>query len=76
MPAVTEAVEAAINALVDANRTRCLWFLRGDYYPTSPSGRLRVLDCIQRYGDREAARQAAALRQWLLQHSSGDSAAS
>lgn len=76
MPAVTEKVEAAINALVDANRTRCLWFLRSDYYPMSPSGQLRVLDCIQRYGDQEAARQAVALRQWLLQRSSGDSVAS
>lgn len=76
MPAVPDAVVTAINRLIDKHRTRALWFLRVDLYPTSHSGRLRVLDHIQRHGDREAYAEAAALRQWLLHHSSDDSAAS
>jgi len=66
----------AINALVDTYRTRCLWFLRLDYYPTTREERLRVLAYVQRYGDREAHVRAATLRQWLLQTSSADSSVS
>lgn len=66
----------AVNALVDDYRTRCLWFLRPDYYPETPAQRLRVLDYVQRYGDRDAHVRAASLRQWLSQTSSADSAAS
>jgi len=67
-----ESVEAAINRLIDRYRTRALWFLRADLYPTLRRGQLRALDQIQRHGDRDAYVEAAALRQWLLQHSSDD----
>jgi hypothetical protein len=66
----------AIEALVDETRVRCLWYLRPDYYPTSDAARLRVLASIERHGDRATARRAAALRQWLSQHSSGASVGS
>ena len=76
MAPLPDSTEAILKALVDSNRVRCLWFLRADYYPTSDTGRQRVLGYIERYGDRETAAQAASLRQWLSQHSSEDSATS
>ena len=76
MAPLRDATEAILKVLVDTNRARCLWFLRPDYYPTSDTGRRRVLEYIERYGDRDTAAQAASLRQWLSQHSSEDSATS
>jgi hypothetical protein len=64
-----------VNALVDEYRTRCLWFLRPDYYPATRDAQLRILDCVQRYSDRAGYVRAATIRQWLSQISSGDSAA-
>jgi hypothetical protein len=65
-----------VNQLVDEYRTRCLWFLRPDYYPHSPGEVLRVLSYIERYGDRAAFQKAGELRQWLSHPSSGTSAGS
>lgn len=64
-----------VNALVDEYRTRCLWFLREDYYPQTPAEACRVLDAIGRHGDVKAFQRAATLRQWLLQNSNAPSAA-
>ena len=64
-----------VNALVDEYRTRCLWFLREDYYPESLADVARVLEYIERHGDSEAFKKAATLRQWLLQNSNVPSAA-
>lgn len=61
-------------ALVDEYRTRCLWYLREDYYPRTSEEACRVLDAIERHGDVAAYRKAAPLRRWLLQNSSGPSA--
>ncbi|MPZ20645.1 MAG: hypothetical protein GEV06_22450 [Luteitalea sp.] len=66
----------AVNALVDEYRTQCLWFLRPDYYPATREAQLRILDYVQRYGDRRAHLRAAMLRQWFSQTSSAVSAAS
>jgi hypothetical protein len=63
-----------VNALVDEYRTRCLWFLRSDYYPTTHEERLQVLGYIERYGDATAYQRASNLRLWLSQHSSEASA--
>ena len=57
-----------VNVLVDKYRTRCLWFLREDYYPQTETEALRVLEYIERYGDVKAFQKAATLRQWLLQN--------
>ena len=65
----------SVNALVDKYRTRCLWFLREDYYPQTLADAARVLDYIERHGDKEAFQKAATLRQWLLQNSNAPSAA-
>jgi hypothetical protein len=65
---------AAIDALVDRYRDRCLWFLRPDYHPTTDAERQHVLAYIERYGDLQAYRQAARLKRWLLQSSSAASA--
>ena len=64
-----------VNELVDEYRTRCLWFLREDYYPQTMAEALRTLEYIERHGDVKAFRKAATLRQWLLQNSSAPSAA-
>ena len=63
-----------VRLLVDRYRQRCLWFLRLDYYPETADDALRVLRAIEAHGDAEAFRQAAALRQWFLLHSSERSA--
>ena len=65
---------AAIDALVDRYRDRCLWFLRHDYYPTTDPDRLRLLTYIEQYGDLAAYRQAGKLKRWLSQSSSAPSA--
>ena len=70
-----KAVMQRVNALVDEYRTRCLWFLREDFYPQTPTDALRVLDYIERHGDVAAFQKAATLKQWLLQNSSAPSAA-
>ena len=51
-----------VDTLVDDYRTRCLWFLRPDYYPVTRDQQLRVLDYVQRYGDRDAHVRVAPLR--------------
>jgi hypothetical protein len=63
-----------VRALMDEYRTRCLWFLREDYYPRTPAEACGVLESIERHGDVVAFRKAAVLRQWLLQNSSSPSA--
>ena len=65
----------SVNALVDEYRARCLWFLRQDYYPQTLDDVARVLEYIERHGDKEAFQKAATLRQWLLQNSNVPSAA-
>jgi hypothetical protein len=71
-PATAEAVDR----LVDEYRVRCLWFLRPDYYPSTLEEQLRVLEYIERHGDREAFRRAATLKRWLSLPSSAPSAVS
>ena len=44
-----------VNELVDEYRTRCLWFLREDYYPQTMAEALRTLEYIERHGDVIAA---------------------
>jgi hypothetical protein len=66
----------AIDRLVDRYRTSCLWFLRPDFYPTTPEERLRALRWIERHGDREGFRRAAELRRWVSLSSSAPSAGS
>lgn len=69
-PTFTEQV----NGLVAEYRSRCLWFLRPDYFPDGEAEQLQVLDQIARHGDLRAFRKASELRTWLLQHSSVASA--
>jgi hypothetical protein len=66
-------VSAEIEDLIDKYRDRCLWFLRPDYLPHSDDEILRVLDFIERYGDRVAFERAQRLRQWLLHPTSAAS---
>jgi hypothetical protein len=68
--------DEALRALVDDYRTRCLWFLRLDYYPETPAEQGRVLGYIQKYGDQDAHIRASHLRRWLLQLSNANSVAS
>lgn len=70
------SVAEAVDRLVDECRVSCLWFLRPDYLPATNADRIRVLELIERHGDRDAYRRAATLRRWLSPTSSGVSAAS
>lgn len=65
-----------VNALVDAYRDRCLWYLRKDYYPAGPDDAVRTLKSIQRHGDLEAFRKAGALLECLSPHTNNSSAVS
>jgi hypothetical protein len=76
MQALPPTADTALRALVDEYRDRCLWFLRRDYYPTTADEARRVLEAIQRHGDREGFKRAAEIRQWLLPPSSATSAGS
>jgi hypothetical protein len=57
-----------INVLVEEYRDRCLWFLKPEYFVNTHDEALRVLDLIERYGDRSAYQRAEQLRQWLSLH--------
>jgi hypothetical protein len=70
------SIETAFRELVDRYRVQCLWFLREDYYPSTPAEREDVLCHIERHGDLEAFRRVAEIRTWLSQHSNISSAAS
>jgi hypothetical protein len=72
----TPDVAGSVNQLVDEYRSRCLWFLRSDYYPANDDDRRRALGYIERYGDRAAFQRAAAIRKWLSLKSSAHSAVS
>jgi hypothetical protein len=76
MDDMLDAARREVDRLVDEYRARCLWFLREDYYPSTPEEILQALAYIQRYGDREAYRRAAEIRRWLSPTSSASSAAS
>ena len=70
----TAAVEACLRRVIDDYRSRSLWFLREDYYPTTAVERERVLDWIVRHGDAQALQRVAEVRRWLFQLSSDTSA--
>lgn len=67
---------AEVRHLVDRYRTRCLWFLREDFYPANAEEAVRVLHQIERNADLDGFRSAARLRAWLSPTSSAPSAAS
>jgi hypothetical protein len=71
-----DGIRAEIDRLVDEYRTRCLWFLRADYYPRNPAEVLRVLRQIEGHGDQQAFQRAAEIRAWLSRNSSESSARS
>lgn len=73
-PPAPSDVRVAIDALVDACRVRCLWYMRTDYYPRTDPERLSVLDAIQARCDTATFRRAGALRTWLSRPSSDASA--
>ena len=60
-----EALHREIDALVEAQRDRCLWFLRADYLPCTDDERRWLLDEIQRRADRATFTRAAELKRWL-----------
>jgi hypothetical protein len=74
--ALHPALDAEVRSLIDDYRERCLWFVRPDYYPTSPDEVLRVLQWIRARGDKEAFQRAGKIEQWLSRTSSETSAAS
>lgn len=72
----SEGIPPGLDRLVDEYRTRCLWFLRGDFYPRTTAEILRVLRQIEGHGDVSAFQRAADIRRWLSRSSSERSAAS
>ena len=76
MDRLTPVAASTLHALIDEYRARCLWFLKPDYYPATQAEALRVLDAIERHGDRAAFQRSSEIRQWLSQSSSAASAGS
>jgi hypothetical protein len=70
---VSADVMAEVRKLVEEYRDRCLWFLRRDFVPSNAEEALRVLDLIERYGDRSAYLRAEDLKAWLRPISSAGS---
>ena len=60
-------MQKQLAALIECYRSRCLWFLAEDFVPETPEQAVRVLEYIERYGDREGFVQARRLKQWLSQ---------
>lgn len=56
-----------VDRLAEAHRIECLWFLRPDYLPLTLNERLRVLQYLERSGDRATFIEARSLRDCLLQ---------
>ena len=67
-PLVESLVLKQVHSLVEEYRDRCLWFLRRDYLPQSRDEVLKVLDLIERYGDRNAFTRAEEIRASLSQN--------
>ena len=76
MLSTEDDVVQAVRDLVDRHRATCLWFLRPDYYPSSPDEMWRTLQQIKQHGDRQAFVEASEVQQWLSRHSSAQSAGS
>jgi len=74
--ALDPALDNEVRSLIDDYRERCLWFVRSDYYPSSPDEIRRVLQWIRDRGDREAFLRAGKIEQWLSRISSERSAVS
>ena len=66
-------VMRAIEEIVEEYRDRCLWFLKRDFVPRTPEEALRVLDLIERYGDRASFERVQRLRTWLQLPTSAES---
>ena len=76
MDSLSPEARSALRDLVDEYRATCLWFLRRDYYPATSAEARRVLEAIQRHGDRDGFRRATQIRQWLSPHSNAASVGS
>ncbi len=59
------ALTAEIDAFVDAQRDRCLWFVAREYHPRSDDERRWILTEIQRHADRATFVRAAELKRCL-----------
>lgn len=69
MNAEAESIRGELRNLVDEYRSRCLWFLREDYYPRTRTEMLSVPDRFQRHGDLNLFRRAGKIKRWLLLNS-------
>jgi len=76
MSAIPHQAQEPLRTVVDRYRGRCLWFLRPGYYPETIEEALRVLESIERYGDREAFQRAGEVRRCLSRDTSAKSAGS
>ncbi|MDA0840470.1 MAG: hypothetical protein O3B01_18100 [Planctomycetota bacterium] len=71
---IQDEILSPVHQFVDKYRTRCLWFLREDFYPTTEDQVSRVLKYIEKNGDRAAFIEVAEIKQWLLRNSKEQSA--
>ncbi len=62
---VDAAFESDLRELIEANRTRALWWLPRDFFPTTDEQARRVLERIAARGDRDTFVCARQLLQRL-----------
>lgn len=54
-----------VKSVVENYRSMCFWNFPEDFMPRNKSRLLLALDCLERYGDRNAYCKAGEIRQWL-----------
>lgn len=74
MPQDIKTAMQEVRTLMDEYRAESLWYMRKDYYPESVQDAIQILNAIENHSDLAGFKRAAALRRWLLQHSSAISA--
>ncbi len=57
--------QSELVALLEANRARCLWFMREGYVPATPEEWLHTLDLIVQHGDMAVFKKVGEIKKWL-----------
>lgn len=54
-----------VKSIMDNYRSMCFWSFPEDFMPQNKEQLVLALECLERYGDRDAYCKAGEIRQWL-----------
>lgn len=54
-----------MKSIMDNYRSMCFWSFPEDFMPQNKAQLVLALECLERYGDRDAYCKAGEIRQWL-----------